>query len=203
MKEVKIIKKVIIWTLLAIVFLHPFVYWKFSHLTKDDLTWMEPYNEGDTVLFVSSSDMDTMVVREKPLHNSFWPFRENEGSSEYVANGSIKYIIKHDGKSVDGRCIIFREGNGRLYVGFTLQTRRLHYEDDTKICFDSIKIKNSVYTDVIKISDSNSSSYSVGRIANEYFIWSKSKGLLQYKYLNGDVYTFYKKLPYKKKGWFQ
>ena len=144
MKEVKIIKKVIIWTLLAIVFLHPFVYWKFSHLSDDDLTWMEPYNEGDTVLFVSSSDMDTMVVREKPLHNSFWPFRENEGSSEYVANGSIKYIIKHDGKSVDGRCIIFREGNGRLYVGFTLQTRRLHYEDDTKICFDSIKIKNSV-----------------------------------------------------------
>ena len=198
MKEVKIIKKVIIWTLLAIVFLHPFVYWKFSHLTKDDLTWMEPYNEGDTVLFVSSSDMDTMVVREKPLHNSFWPFRENEGSSEYVANGSIKYIIKHDGKSVDGRCIIFREGNGRLYVGFTLQTRRLHYEDDTKICFDSIKIKNSVYTDVIKISDSTSSSYSVGRIANEYFIWSKSKGLLQYKYLNGEVYTFYKKIPRKK-----
>ena len=203
MKEVKIIKKVIIWTLLAIVFLHPFVYWKFSHLTKDDLTWMEPYEEWDTVLFSSPSGMDTLVVREKPLHNSFWPFRENEGSSEYVANGSIKYIIKHDGKSVDGRCIIFREGNGRLYVGFTLQTRRLHYEDDTKICFDSIKIKNSVYTDVIKISDSNSSSYSVGRIANEYFIWSKSKGLLQYKYLNGDVYTFYKKLPYKKKGWFQ
>ena len=198
MKEVKIIKKVIIWTLLAIVFLHPFVYWKFSHLTKDDLTWMEPYEEWDTVLFSSPSGMDTLVVREKPLHNSFWPFRENEGSSEYVANGSIKYIIKHDGKSVDGRCIIFREGNGRLYVGFTLQTRRLHYEDDTKICFDSIKIKNSVYTDVIKISDSNSSSYSVGRIANEYFIWSKSKGLLQYKYLNGEVYTFYKKIPRKK-----
>ena len=198
MKEVKIIKKVIIWTLLAIVFLHPFVYWKFSHLTKDDLTWMEPYEEWDTVLFSSPSGMDTLVVREKPLYNSFWPFRENEGSSEYVANGSIKYIIKHDGKSVDGRCIIFREGNGRLYVGFTLQTRRLHYEDDTKICFDSIKIKNSVYTDVIKISDSNSSSYSVGRIANEYFIWSKSKGLLQYKYLNGEVYTFYKKIPRKK-----
>lgn len=195
--------KKIIYFLFTIMLFSSCLYEKMSHLSDDDLTWMEPYNEGDTVLFVSSSDMDTMVVREKPLHNSFWPFRENEGSSEYVANGSIKYIIKHDGKSVDGRCIIFREGNGRLYVGFTLQTRRLHYEDDTKICFDSIKIKNSVYTDVIKISDSNSSSYSVGRIANEYFIWSKSKGLLQYKYLNGEVYTFYKKLPYKKKGWFQ
>ena len=58
--------------------------------------------------------------------------------------------------------------------------------------------KMTVYTDVIKISDSNSSSYSVERIANEYFIWSKSKGLLQYKYLNGEVYTFYKKIPRKK-----
>ena len=32
----------------------------------------------------------------------------------------------------------------------------------------------------------------------KYFIWSKSKGLVEYKYQNGDVYTFYKKIPRKK-----
>ncbi|MGM9684767.1 MAG: hypothetical protein ACI3YI_00850, partial [Bacteroidaceae bacterium] len=84
--------KKIIYFLFTIMLFSSCLYEKMSHLSDDDLTWMEPYNEGDTVLFVSSSDMDTMVVREKPLHNSFWPFRENEGSSEYVANGSIKYI---------------------------------------------------------------------------------------------------------------
>ena len=35
----------------------------------------------------------------------------------------------------------------------------------------------------------------------EYVYWSKSKGLLQYKYLNGEVYTFYKKLPYRQSWW--
>ena len=198
MKEVKIIKKVIIWTLLAIVFLHPFVYWKFSHLTKDDLTWMEPYEEWDTVLFSSPSGMDTLVVREKPLHNSFWPFRENEGSSEYVANGSIKYIIRHDGESVEGSLLIIKEHDGRLSLVFRLHWRRQAMEDAQNVRYCSIKIGKSVYDDAIRIDGSNSQNFSEEKITNEYFIWSKSKGLLQYKYLNGEVYTFYKKIPRKK-----
>ena len=51
---------------------------------------------------------------------------------------------------------------------------------------------------LIKVDDSNSELYTKEPFNTVYFIWSKSKGLLQYKYLNGDVYTFYKKLPYKK-----
>ena len=62
----------------------------------------------------------------------------------------------------------------------------------------SIKIGKSVYNDAIRIDGSNSQNFSEEKIANEYFIWSKSKGLLQYKYLNGEVYTFYKKIPRKK-----
>ena len=54
------------------------------------------------------------------------------------------------------------------------------------------------YDDVIIIDDSNSQIRVKSPYNCEYFIWSKSKGLLQYKYLNGEVYTFYKKLPNKK-----
>lgn len=199
MKEVKIIKKVIIWTLLAIVFLHPFVYWKFSHLTKDDLTWMEPYEEWDTVLFSSPSGMDTLVVKEKPLYNSYWPFVKNEGEgSYYTANGSFRYVIRHDGESVEGSLLIIKEHDGRLSLVFRLHRRRQAIEDAQNVRYCSIKIGKSVYDDAIRIDGSNSQNFSEEKIANEYFIWSKSKGLLQYKYLNGDVYTFYKKIPRKK-----
>ena len=54
------------------------------------------------------------------------------------------------------------------------------------------------YDDVIRIDDSNSTLYSNTSLNTEYLHWSKSKGLLEYKYLNGEVYTFYKKLPYRK-----
>ena len=199
MKEVKIIKKVIIFTLLAIVFLHPFVYWKFSHLSDDDLTWMEPYEERDTVLFSSPSGMDTLVVKEKPLYNSYWPFVMNEGEDNYyTANGSLKYDIKHDGKSVKGWSFILKEHDGRLSLAFWLHRRWQTIEDAQNVRYCSVKTGKYVYDDAIRIDESNSQNDSEAKIANEYFIWSKSKGLLQYKYLNGEVYTFYKKIPYGK-----
>ena len=54
------------------------------------------------------------------------------------------------------------------------------------------------YDDVIRIDDSNSKLYSNTPLNTEYVYWSKSQGLLQYKYLDGKVYTFYKKIPYGK-----
>lgn len=199
MKEVKNIKIVIIWTVLAIVFLHPLVYWKFSHLTKDDLTWMEPYEEGDIVLFSSPSDMDTLVVQEKSWYNSYWPFVMNEGEgNDYTANSSFKYDIRHDGKSVNGWSTIQKEHDGRLSLVLWLHRRRQTIEDAQNVRYCSIKIGKSVYDDAIRIDGSNSQNFSEEKITNEYFIWSKSKGLLQYKYLNGEVYTFYKKIPRKK-----
>ena len=33
----------------------------------------------------------------------------------------------------------------------------------------------------------------------EHYYWSKSKGLIQYKYLTDETYSIYKKLPNKKK----
>lgn len=199
MKEVKNIKKVIIFTLLAIVLFHPFVYWKFSHLSDDDLTWMEPYNEGDTVLFSSPSGMDTLVVKEKPLYNSYWPFVMNEGEGNYfTANGSLKYDIRHDGKLVEGWSFIQKEHDGRLSLAFWLHRRWQTIEDAQNVRHCSVKIGKYVYDDAIRIDESNSQNNSEAKIANEYFIWSKSKGLLQYKYLNGEVYTFYKKIAYKK-----
>ena len=190
--------KKIIYFLFTIMLFSSCLYEKMSHLSDDDLTWMEPYEERDTVLFSSPSGMDTLVVKEKPLYNSYWPFVMNEGEDNYyTANGSLKYDIKHDGKSVEGWSFILKEHDGRLSLAFWLHRRRQAIEDAQNVRYCSIKIGKSVYDDAIRIDGSNSQNFSEEKITNGYFIWSKSKGLLQYKYLNGEVYTFYKKIPYK------
>ena len=83
--------------------------------------------------------------------------------------------------------------------------RYLHDEEITLHPSDTttVNVAGKVYSDVLMINDTVSSNVYEDENNCEYFIWSKSKGLLQYKYINGEVYTFYKKLPYKKKGWFQ
>ena len=190
--------KKILYFLLIVMFFTSCIYDKISHLENEELAWMEPYEEGDTILFASSLDVDTMVVEKKKLYNSLSPFREDEGISTYNANSVFDSTIEHDEVSIHVFFMIFKEHDGRLRVSLTIHRRRFEIEDDKKINYGSVKIGDVAYHDVIRVDNGNSKANSIAPIANEYFIWSKSKGLLQYKYLNGEVYTFYKKLPCKK-----
>ena len=75
-------------------------------------------------------------------------------------------------------------------------------EDELQVDETStVIVKGRVYNDAIILNDGNSSITQETGTNCEYFIWSKSKGLLQYKYLDGEVYTFYKKLPYRQSWW--
>ena len=114
-----------------------------------------------------------MTIDEITLYNDDNPWRENEGTSTFMGNSSFKYTIRHHNELVDGDFCVLKEDSMRLSLYLNLRRR-------------------------IKVDDSNSELYTKEPFNTEYFIWSKSKGLLQYKYLNGDVYTFYKKIPYKK-----
>ena len=38
-------------------------------LTDKDLEWMASYEQGDTVLFLSSNEIDTMTIDEITLYN--------------------------------------------------------------------------------------------------------------------------------------
>lgn len=53
-------------------------------LTDKDLEWMAPYEQGDTVLFLSSNEIDTMTIDEITLYNDDNPWRENEGTSTFM-----------------------------------------------------------------------------------------------------------------------
>lgn len=171
-------------------------------LTDKDLEWMAPYKQGDTVLFLSSNEIDTMTVDEITLYNDDNPWRENEGTSTFMGNGSFKYTISHQNELVDGDFCIIKEDSMRLSLYLNLRRRRWIVYDEKELRLCSQNIEGVQYDDLIIVDDSNSELYTKEPFNTEYFIWSKSKGLLRYKYLNGEVYTFYKKLPYKKKSWF-
>ena len=168
-------------------------------LTDKDLEWMAPYEQGDTILFLSSNGIDTMTIDEITLYNDDNPWRENEGTSTFMGNSSFKYTIRHHDELVDGDFCVFKEDSMRLSLYLNLRRRRriIYDEKELQLCCRSIE--GEIYDDIIDVDDSNSELYTREELNTEYFIWSKSKGLLEYKYLNGEVYMFYKKLQYKRK----
>ena len=190
--------KKILYTILGTFLLSSCLYDAMYFLTDKDLEWMAPYEQGDTILFLSSNGIDTMTIDEITLYNDDNPWRENEGTSTFMGNSSFKYTIRHHDELVDGDFCVFKEDSMRLSLYLNLRRRRRIIYDEKELQLCSQNIEEIQYDDLIKVDDSNSELYTKEPFNTEYFIWSKSKGLLQYKYLNGDVYTFYKKLPYKK-----
>ena len=167
-------------------------------LTDKDLEWMASYEQGDTVLFLSSNEIDTMTIDEITLYNDDNPWRENEGTSTFMGNSSFKYTIRHSEEMIKGKFLILKEDSLKMSIALRLRRRHLPLRDEKELQLCSQVIEGIQYDDLIKVDDSNSELYTKEPFNTEYFIWSKSKGLLQYKYLNGDVYTFYKKIPRKK-----
>ena len=176
------------------------IYTAMYHFSNSDLEWLSPYEVGDTILFRSSEGVDTMTVERIKVRDEYLPLMANEASTEMNALGSITNKVKHNGESLSNDLIIVKETADRLRVDFIFYFRSHSQYDDTKegFPFHKATISDMEYDDVIIIDDKNSKTNVKNTMACEYFIWSKSKGLLQYKYLNGDVYTFYKKIPRKK-----
>lgn len=176
------------------------IYTAMYHFSDEDLEWMSPYEVGDTILFRSSEGVDTMTVERIKVRDEYLPLMANEASTEMNALGSITNKVKHNGESLSNDLIIVKETADRLRVDFIFYFRSHSQYDDTKegFPFHKATISDMEYDDVIIIDDKNSKTNVKNTMACEYFIWSKSKGLLQYKYLDGEVYTLYKKLTYNK-----
>ena len=72
------------------------VYWGMYHFSDDDLVWLSPYDEGDTILFRSETDeMDTLIVNEKYVKDTYWPFMENEARNVMEAYGFLDIDVIH------------------------------------------------------------------------------------------------------------
>ena len=173
-------------------------------LSEKDLEWMDVYNDCDTVLLSSTSRcIDTMIV-SRTLDNSP-SILGVHCFSDFCGHGRYEYSIFHNGHKFDGLFVVRMDYDKSAYFLMNWGYRYLHDEEIILHPSDTttVNVAGKVYSDVLMINDTVSSNVYEDENNCEYFIWSKSKGLLEYKYQNGEVYTFYKKLPYKKKSWFQ
>lgn len=170
-------------------------------LDTNNLIWIEPYEKRDTVLFFSekSKGMDTMIVDNKTLYNDHHAlFREDEGTSVYNANGFYECTVFHNAGHFECELLITKEKEDLMQVYLEFKERRLMFADEKELKMQRMVLNGIEYNDAVIVDDSNSKFLHNARYYCNYFIWSKSKGLIQYQYMNGDTYTFYKKLPYKK-----
>ncbi len=174
-------------------------------LSDDDLVWMSPYECGDTILFKSSNDMDSLVISEKCISNDFEFIAHEIGVYESYGTAWFDGKMIHYGDSLD--IMFFVQRPSKSYLNFIYR-----FSERSKSCFiddgkrlETKSVNGKKNKDIVLIDSAllEWDKYVFSPYNVKYLIWSKSKGLLQYEYLStdstkGGVYTFYKKLPYRK-----
>ena len=167
------------------------------HLTGDDKKWLGMYKEGDVLLFTSKFGVDTMTIKKRKVVDKILPFVENESSDTFHANASINFTIKHSGSEISGWLIIVKKDDSITSLHIRIGDRQFNLDDTKQVVFSKKARTVSTLDDVISVSTKNPELYIKSKYTPDIFYWSKSKGLLQYKYQTGETYSFYKKLTNK------
>lgn len=170
--------------------------WHVTHMDKSDLTWMSHYQTGDCEYFISQyGHIDALSIKEKEIRNTYQLFSYTMGNHDYIADGFFRYLIYHKNDTIEGSWSITKvKQNKPVFIWFYLGDR---FSNDAEGNFSgispqiqSIIINGTKVTDCVVADDTNSDwrKYQI-----EYgvtgFVWSKSKGLLQYSFLGGEVFT--------------
>lgn len=177
------------------------LYKEMYHLQEGDDLWIAAYDEGDSVFFKASGsdDIDTMIVREKIYHDKHDPRALMGVSDVYHANVGFFMDMIHCGHYDGGNGLIFWRVNDSVGgVSFNICWASRVFYNQKDICFEMDTIAGCSYDDIIKIYNERKRA-TAGYYFFEFFLWSKSKGLMRYKYIDGDTYTLYKKIPAKKR----
>ena len=161
------------------------------HFDDEDRVWLSAYDEGDTILFKSAitGEMDTMIVKEKYIKDTYNPFMENEAHNIMQAYGYLDLDFSHHGEPVNcGMSIESERGILKVFLAFA---GRIVEKSESKLGMGRTTIGGVTYTDACVCYGRRAE---LAEVKVKYFVWSKSKGLIQYRYRDEGVYTFYKKL---------
>ncbi|WP_295732492.1 hypothetical protein [uncultured Muribaculum sp.] len=159
-----------------------------THLSDEDMEWINVYGNGEYVLFVSNvGNTDTLSIKEIILFNSKNPFYFSEaGGSTYRANGGYRFILHHNIEKFHGLAFFEKELDDSLYFSLTLGKSYLKYPMNTYdreiLVMDSINIAYSEY------------GYDIPNKVKEG-VWSKEHGLIYYKFEDGEEFFRQDLLP--------
>ena len=167
------------------------------HISEKDKKWIEPYCQDDTILFRFGDDMDTMTIVGKGVADRIIPLVESEASSIFYGTASIDFTLKHKGRVIyPGWLIVVKESDNILSLSTRIDNRQFKVTDTRHVKYSAKQIGRTVFKDIIHVDSTNSELYSYEESTPRSFSWSKSKGLLQYVYPNGETYTFYKRITH-------
>ena len=174
--------------------MHSCIYIDMNHFDRDDKVWLSPYNEGDTVLFRSRSGCDTLVVKKCYYNDTYVPFFFSTARNVMNAYSYVDMKVIHENDSLMCMLGLEREDDGtRISINFD---DKLEEGKKADIELNHKRIGKDDYNDIV-FCTGKSSIYPSKNI--EHYYWSKSQGLIQYKYLTGETYSLYKILSNKNK----
>jgi hypothetical protein len=213
---IKFIIKILFSALVITTLMEGFVYTRMSHLSDDDLVWVNNFEIGDTISFISNrGNKSTLTITDKFIHNQLWPFYFSEGNSGiYAANAGYYYQINQMGNLINGLLFITKHSiNRKLYILSSLGRRKT---DCTKLCdpyrdlepefidichsdillkTNTISLNGKIYHDCVIINETNSTSTTLeyqpeDTLDNQIneFIISKKHGLLYYRLTDGESF---------------
>ena len=167
------------------------------HISEKDKKWIEPYCQDDTILFRFGDDMDTMTIVGKGVADRIIPLVESEASSIFYGTASLHFTLKHRGCVSDPSFLIaIKENSNTLSLSIRINKRQFKVAETRHVKYSAKQIGRTLFKDVISVDSTNSKLFSYDESTPKSFLWSKSKGLIQYVYPNGDTYTFYKRIPH-------
>jgi hypothetical protein len=166
-------------------------------LDEDDLAWMEAYENGDTVLFASTEGMDTMFV-SRTIHNNSHLTVGLHCFSDYYGNALFDNTIIHHQEKISQSFLMVCTYNDKTQIAIDFNNRFWDYHLLPKVKLKDVEVGDSVYHDCIIVDSLNSHVIRNSDLNCDFLVWSKSKGLVQYKYQNGETYSLYKILPNKR-----
>ena len=173
-------------------------------LDEDDLAWMEAYENGDTVLFASTEGMDTMFV-SKNIDNNPYSCLGIYCFSDYYGHAIYKDTIVHHQEKISQSFYMVRELDDKTHLSLIFNNRLCNARlCDARFILPNVKLKDvevgdSVYHDCIIVDSLNSHVIRNSDLNCDFLVWSKSKGLVQYKYQTGETYSIYKIMPNQRK----
>ncbi len=176
-------------------------YCKKTQFDKIDLEWMNAYDINDTVCFISKFDVDTFIVTSKTINN---PTNTNifyiedgcnwmEGDNDYKANADYEFSLYHNGSKYRCAFILIKEScDSNAFCRFSFAGNYLS-SFIKNFSFNKVHINNHIYPDCIYLDSTLFHSGRYQLVLNiDYLIWSKSKGLIEYKLKNGNIYNLHK-----------
>ncbi len=184
-----------VWLLLL---LSGCIYIRMTHLSKQDLEWIKPYDLSKTYEFVSNEgNVSRMDYTSHHIANSSDPFYfSSKGDCIYEANAGYRFQIKSKADTIDGCFSIIQEyGKEALSEYFSLGARFSNNGGNNIVVPLNIKrftMGGRTFRDCV-IADSTNSRYSphwsyktTERV--ETFVISKKYGLIYYKFEDGEEF---------------